>query len=230
MKRFLTLLTILLCLFSFAHAEQAEKAGLQSWLEEEVAPSFEKWMNEDTVITAVGTAQVVPARDVAVLSFSLEAKGETVSEANEQISKAVSSLNDALKAQGVQETDITQSRYDVSPDVQYHNTKLTDISVINAYIVTLQMNVRLNDVSSVGAVIDAAMQSGAGSTHDMRYESSNARQAYQTALAQAVEQAMEKAQIMAQSCQMELGALVSVVETSTQQDEYAVVEVTYQAE
>lgn len=229
MKRFLALLTMLMCLCACASAEQAELSSLREWLDQDVAQPISELFSEETLITTVGTAQAAAANDIAVLSFSLDAKGETVTEANALMIGAIESLRAALAAQGVNEADIKQSRYDVSPDVAYHNTKMSETKIITGYIVELELTVRLKDISNVGAVIDAAMQSGAGSGHDLMYESSNAAQAYEAALAQAAQMAMDKAQLMAQSCGLELGDLVSVAEKSSQQDGYAAVEVTYRA-
>lgn len=229
MKRFFALLLTLMCMCSFACAENTDLLDLKTWLEQDVLPAASGVIEQDTLMTTVGTAEPVAEIDRANIQFVISASGETVDEANKLITANISALTDALIAQGLKQEDIWHKRYDVYPNIVYHNTRVTDKKVIDGYTVEIVLNVYLSDISLVGIVMDAAMQSGSGSTPELILERSKAADAYQTALAQAAQQAMEKAQSLAESCGMELGQLVSVKELSTLGDEEAVVEVTYQA-
>lgn len=226
MKRFAAILMILMCLVGFAHAESAD---WQEWTAANVTEPISELFAEETLITTVGTVNATAGIDIAILSFSISAEGETVAEANRQVMGYIGTITEILTEQGVQESDIWHKRYDVAPNVVYHNTKLTSDQVIDGYIVEIVLNVRLTDISLVGVVIDAAMQSGAGSTHELQFERSGAEDAYEAALAQAAQLAMSKAQKLADSCGMALGDLVSVTELSTLDDGEARVEVTYRA-
>lgn len=230
--------------------EQTVAEDLQKWFDEEALPAIEaliptqtdvetavetavtdleKLFAGSTMITTVGT--VVPDQhiDSAVITFSLKARGETVAEANTQVMQDVNAVRAALREQGVAENQVRQTRYDVSPNVIHHNTKLTDSQVISGYHVEITLKVDIDDLNAVGKVIDAAMLSGAQTSPDLAYECSDAAEAYYAALAQAARQAVEKARLMAESCGLNLGALVNVVETSSIKDGLAVVEVTYAA-
>jgi len=228
MKRFLALLLAMICMCSMAHAESLT-ADLQKWLNEDAIPAISDVFADGTVMTTTGNVEVAKSIDIAVITFSLEATADTVAEANTQVMQGANALRTALKEQGVAEDQIRQTRYDVSPNVVYHNTKLTNDQVISGYIVELTLTARIMDLNSVGKVIDAAMQSGANTSHDLVYESSNAAEAYYAALAQATKLAMEKAGLLAESCGLKLQNLMSVVETSLPQDDFAAVEVTYLA-
>lgn len=220
MKRFAILLMALVCMFSFACAEG---------LTEPVAISAPVQLAEETLITTVGTADATAEIDIATLVFSIEATGETVAEANQLVTANIKTITDLLIAQGVDANAIWHRNYNVSPNVVYHNTKMTNEKVIDGYIVEIVLCVRLTDISLVGVVIDAAMQSGAGSTHELEFERSTALDVYSNALTAASAQAMEKARVMAEGCGLELGELVSVAELSELEDGEAVVEVTYRA-
>lgn len=228
MKRFAALLMALVCLCPFACAEEVTSTTTE-WIHSNVTEPITELFEEETLITTVGTADASAAIDIATLVFSIEARGETVAEANALVTAKIKTITDLLTAQGVQESDIWHRRYNVSPAVVYHNTKMTDDKVIEGYIVEITLCVRLTDISLVGVVIDAAMQSGAGSTHELEFERSTAQDVYDEALKQAVQMAMEKAQHLADGCGMELGGLVSVTELSSIEDGEAQVEVTYRA-
>ena len=225
MKRLAALVMALLCMCSFACAEETNV--LEQWLNEK--GSISELFADDTQITTVGEAEASAPIDIATLVFSIEARGETVAEANTLVTAKIKTITELLTAQGVQESDIWHRRYNVSPAVVYHNTKMTDDKVIEGYIVEITLCVRLTDISLVGVVIDAAMQSGAGSTHELEFERSAAKDVYDEALKQAVQMAMKKAQRLADGCGMELGGLVSVTELSSIEDGEAQVEVTYRA-
>ncbi len=228
MKRFAALLMALLCLCSFAHAEEVT-ASITEWIQNDVTQPIAELFEDETLITTVGTADANAAIDIATLVFSIEAAGETVAEANSLVTANIKSLTEVLMNQGVEEDAIWHRKYNVSPNVVYHNTKMTSDKVIDGYIVEIVLCVRLTDISLVGVVIDAAMQSGAGSTHELEFERSTAQDVYAEALKAAVEMAMDKAQHLAEGCGMELGGLVNVKELSSIEDGEAAVEVTYRA-
>lgn len=224
MKRLAAFVMALVCMCSFALAEGTVVTAAPQ------APVPAVTENADgTLITAVGKADATAAIDIATLVFSIEAQGETVAEANELVMTNISTITDLLEAQGVDESAIWHRRYNVEPNVVYHNTKLTGDKVIEGYTVEIVLCVRLTDINLVGVVIDAAMQSGAGSTHELEFERSTALDVYSNALTAASAQAMEKAKVMAEGCGLALSELVSVAELSELEDGEAVVEVTYRA-
>ncbi len=227
MKRFAALLLCALCLCSFASAEEPD--ALKAWIQETIPQSVNELFAQESLLTTVGTAKVDAAFDTAVLSFELQAAAETVDEANALIMAEIAALQEALAAQGVSGENIWRKTYDVTPNIVYHNSRFTEQELIEGYIVDIVISVRLNDMSLIGRVIDAATQSGAAGAHKLVYERSNQAECYQTALNEAAKAAMDKAQKLAESCGMTLGELVSVTELSRTADEAAVVQVAYQA-
>ena len=228
MKRFAAILLALTLLCSFAQAETVGmtvcpmRAGANA-----ACPAAET--ADETLITTVGSADATAPIDIAVLSFSVTAEGETVAEANQSVTASIDAITGILKEHGVAEEQMWHKRYDVSPDVVHHNTKLTDATVIDGYIVEIVLCVRLTDISLVGVVIDAATQSGAGTAHELIFERSTSMEVYRKALNEAAAQAMDKAAVVAQGCGLTLGQLVSVRELSSSEDGEARVEVTYNA-
>lgn len=228
MKRFLALMTALMCL-CFSACAESTSIDWRSWLDEDVAEPISEFFAEETIITTTGTAVPAFVTDTAVLTFSLTAEAETVSEANAQMMQTVQMLEAALVELGVAKEHIRQKAYDVESDVSYQNTKLTADRVTIGYLVEMTLAVRIEDLSSVGKVIDTAMQIGADITHDLIYESSAAEDAYRDALVTATQDAINKAGIIAESCGLKLMNLISVTEISTRQDGTAVVEIAYLA-
>lgn len=224
MKRLMALLLALMCLTPLACAET-----LPDWIPEEVKEPITEFFADETLLTTIGTVKAEAPIDVAVLSFSIVEAGDTVAEANAAATSRVNTITDALTAQGVAQEQIWRSWYDISPNVLYHNTKFTEDQVIDGYIAEIVLCVRLTDMSLVGVVIDAATQSGAGSTHDLAFERSTEQAVYNEALIQATRQAMERAKVLAEGSGLQLGQLVSIQELSCAGDHAAIVEVSYYA-
>jgi len=230
MKRLLAIWMVILSLCSFACAEDVSVAETVTAPEAAPVQPLDELFASKTVITTIGTAKPASPNDVAVISFTMDAVGDTVAEANELIIANITKLKEALVAQGVAEKDIWNKSYDVSPSIGYHNTRITDTQVIQGYTVEIVLNVRLEDISLVGVVIDAVMQSGSESTPELILEQSQAAIAYETAVLQATKSAMEKAAHLALGLGMKLDELVSITELSAFGDEEARVEVRYYAQ
>lgn len=227
MKRFAAILLSLMMLCSFAAAETVQTPVCPMRSAPNAACSAMEVIPEPTIITTVGSADATAPIDIAVLSFSVVAEGETVAEANQKVTASIDAITSVFKEHGVEDEQIWHKSYDVSPDVVHHNTKITDATVIDGYIVEIVLCVRLFDRSLVGVVIDGATQKGASATHEVKFERSTAFEVYEKALNEAAKQAMDKAVVMAEGCGMELGRLVSVKELSSVEDGEARVEITY---
>lgn len=226
MKRFAAILLSLMMLCSFAAAETVQMPLCPMRSGGAACPAAETTPEKTTIVT-VGSADATAPIDIAVLSFSVVAEGETVAEANKLVTASIDAITSVFKEHGVEDDQIWHKSYDVSPDVVHHNTKLTDAAVIDGYIVEIVLCVRLTDISLVGVVIDGATQKGASATHELKFERSTAFEVYEKALNKAAKQAMNKAAVMADGCGMELDRLVSVKELSSAEDGEARVEVTY---
>ncbi len=222
MKRFFALMMTMICLCSFAHAEEVIAAETV-----QVPQTAAQTAVSQTVITTIGTAVPASPIDAAVISFAMDSKGETVAKANDLIIANITKLKEVLVAQGVEEKNIWYKSYDVSPDIGYHNTRITDKQVIEGYMVEITLNVRLEDISLVGTVIDAVMNSGSESTPELILEQSQAEIAYESAVALAAKNAMDKASHLSLSLGLKLDQLLSITELSAFGDEEARVKVRY---
>lgn len=214
MKRLIALLMALLCLCSAACAESFAAAPAQ-----QVQP---------TLITAVGSAAVNAPRDVALLTFTLVAESETASGAQQRMAELRVLIRDALGALNV--TEIEENSYQLSALYDYEYGSLRSGEVIVGYCAQSEIVIRLNDIQSIGTVVDATiLENGETTGHSLTFESSTHEQAHRDALALAVQEAMNSAEAMAGACGVKLGQLISVAEISASSAE-ASVEVTYTVE
>lgn len=173
----------------------------------------------ETSVCAVGTASVPAPADIAVLTLCVQAEDETVAGAQAQADEALEQLRAALEALDVEGARTHGARYAVETMYDYHYSKLSETETPTGYAVSAEMTVRLDDVARVGEVIDAALAAGARSDYVLSYESSQWDEAYSEAVALAAEDAMRKAELLAQSAGLVLGRLVSVSEVIEDEQE-----------
>jgi len=202
MKRFIVLLLAMMLCLGCAHAEEVPAAAQ---------------------ITATGVHRVEMKADRAVLTLYPSGTGETVAEAQESAAQMCDALKAALVAAGVAEADIHMAQWDVEAERDYHYTKLTETLVVKGYTVQMIVNVVIHDVEATGTLVAAAVEAVTGTNYDLTFQSTQTDAMYSQALALAAQDAVTRAGELAQSCGLELGALVSLREIAPQYAEGALV-------
>lgn len=160
-----------------------------------------------TRITVVGDSQTKVAPDTALITFSVVTQGKQaldVQQENARKSEAVKTAVEAIKENA--EIEVKTSNYNLSPDYDYSG-KMPKIS---GYEVKNTVSISINDLTQVGAVIDAATRAGANSVEGIRFVLGETSPAQGDALGLATKQALAKAESIAKSLN---GRVVRVLET-----------------
>jgi uncharacterized protein YggE len=163
--------------------------------------------NKLTRITVTGDAQAKIAPDTAVVTFSVvtqNVQALIAQQENARISEAVKSAVETIAVNAGSE--IKTSDYNLSPQQDYSGRR----PKISGYEVRNTVSISINDLSQVGAVIDAATKAGANSVEGISFVIRENSPAQGDALALAARQAMTKAESIAQSLN---GKIVRIVET-----------------
>lgn len=161
-----------------------------------------------TRVTVVGDSQTKIAPDTARITFSVvtqNAQALTAQQENARKSEAVKTAVEQIAANF--KTEIKTSDYNLNPEQNYNYGKMPKIV---GYEVRNTVTISINDLSQVGAVIDAATKAGANSIEGISFVLGEASPAQGDALALATKQAMAKAESIAQSLN---GRVVRIVET-----------------
>src|SRR5436190_2952194 len=167
--------------------------------------------NKTTKVTVAGEATTRVEPDTATLTISVvtqSGQAVTAQQENARKSKAVA---DAVKAKAAA-AEIKTSDYTLQPQYDYRDNKLPKIigyNARNSVIVTMA------DLQGVGAVIDAASQAGANSIDGISFTLKQTSPARGQALAEATQQAMNKANSIAQALGGHVSRVVEENESST---------------
>jgi len=161
-----------------------------------------------TTLSIVGLGQVYYTPDEAVVTFRALGQGATAEEALDISASKASAIIDALKDLGIGDEDIKTSGINVYPRYDF-NVKPPKIV---GYEACYTIVVRIRDIDLVGKAIDAAFSAGADGMYGVQFTISDEKRAEltQQAIRAAVEDAAEKAKIVAESLGMKVVGIKSV--------------------
>jgi len=160
--------------------------------------------NEHT-LTVSADAKVPVRPDIAETSIGMMAEGETVAEAQEKNTRVMNALIERLKGLGIAADDIQTANYNVYPRYDYIQD---EGQVLRGYQVNQEVRVKIREISKANQVLALAGELGANTVSGLQFTIDD-KDIY---LAQAREQALQKANKKAQSLSQMLGVkLVSIV-------------------
>jgi len=150
-------------------------------------------------ITVTGTGKIKVQPDFARISLNIETKAKRLEDAQRENAKTVKRVVTALNEQGIHDTDISTSWFNIYPDYDSHLHRQSGHRVSN------QLDVKVRDIANLGKIIDLSTAAGATSVNGVQFGIENNTPPYNTALIKAIESAREKAFVL--SVATELGDL-----------------------
>ena len=160
------------------------------------------------VIVTRGEATLKRAPDQAWVTIAAEARASTPAEAQRTAADAMKSVQAALTRAGLGDDAIRTTGYSLQPDMEYVNGRAR----VRGYVVRNQIEVRVDDLQKLGAVLDAAGTSGATSMAGLRFDLKNRASVEREALTQAVQDAMARARALAAGANATLGPILRIDE------------------
>lgn len=165
-------------------------------------------------VSGSGAVQVIPNR--AVLELSVVTWNPSVSVASNENAALMTKVQKALESAGVPKDSYSTSNYSIRREVSYVNGR----SVPGDYRASNVLNVVLTDITGVGEVIDAAISAGANELSSLNFTVSDSSGYMEEARRLAVEQAYEKASVLAEASGAKLGRVMQISEQSYTQPLY----------
>ncbi|MBO7358366.1 MAG: SIMPL domain-containing protein [Clostridia bacterium] len=147
----------------------------------------------ETKISVSGSGETRISADTAVISLGVNARDKNVLKAQQKVNEAIAAIRKALIEQGVPEENITTDYININPIYDYS----FDLARLTAYSANTILAIKVTDMDKVGALIDAAFEAGANDLNGITFSASDTREAKAEALKLAVEDAKQKAEILA---------------------------------
>ncbi len=107
-------------------------------------------------ITVSGEGRVAGTPDTLTLNIGINLERDSVARATEDAAQLATELIDALRAEGVEETDIQTANYSIYPVYDYRN----DSRRLLGYRVSNDVRVKIRDLDRAGEIIDSASGHG----------------------------------------------------------------------
>lgn len=164
------------------------------------------------VIHVTGQGSISAQPDRAVVIFGVQTEADSAADALEENNELMQEVISATLDAGVAENDVQtqhlrlQPVYDEAPAADGERT-LTGYRAINSINVTVQ------EIDSLGDLLDAAVESGANTIDNIRFEISDREQLAADAREAAVNDAMAKAEQLADLAGAELGEVLTISES-----------------
>lgn len=165
-------------------------------------------------ITVVGHGEAFGQPDLAEIQAGVETFAESVSEATSQNEATIEAVMAALEAEGIAARDVQTSNYSVWAEQVYGDRGPEGIA---GYRVSNMVSVTIRDISQVGQIIGALTGAGANSVHGIHFRVADPAALEADARAEAIADARQRAQSLAELSGVELGSVISVSEVIGQQ-------------
>ena len=160
------------------------------------------------VMTVYGSGVVSVLADQATVVLGVEEKAEDVLEAQNAVNEKIDAIYDALIEYGVEPKNIGTDQIYITANYDYSQ----DVPQLIGYEASNMISVQTTDIESVGDLIDLAFEAGANELNGVNFSASNTEEAKQQALTLAVQNAMTKAQTLADAAGVGIGSILSIEE------------------
>lgn len=166
-------------------------------------------------LTVTGQGQAKAAPDEANFSAGVVSQGATAAQALAANSRAMNAVFATLKKQGVPDKSIQTSNLSVSPQYQICKPNLPCQQKIIGYEVSNNVNVMVG-IDKAGTVLDALVSSGSNQMGGISFSIHDPKPLLAQARADAVKDAMDRAELYAKAAGVSLGQIMDIQEGGSQ--------------
>ena len=161
------------------------------------------------IVTGEGLVKATP--DQAWINIGAENRSRISKDAQQRNAEAMTAVQQKIAAFGIPKDAIKTTAIDLQMEFDYANGKQTP----RGYVARNTIEVRVDDLTKVGDVLDAVVNSGATMIHGLRFDVKERSQLEAAALQSAVKNAMAKANAVASGAGRVIDRVTKIEETSS---------------
>jgi uncharacterized protein len=162
----------------------------------------------EPVVVTTGSAILKRAPDRAFVNIGAEARAVAPKDAQAQNAKTMTAVRERLKALGISDSAIETRSLDLQPEFDYVDNR----QKLRGYVARNIVEVRVDEVTRVGEIIDAAVHAGANSIHEVRFDLKERAAVEREALKAAVADALARASALASGAGKTVDRIVTIEE------------------
>jgi len=155
------------------------------------------------LVTVSGSGEVLVEPDLASLGIGVEARAQTVDAARGQVNDTVREVLELTRASGIAQEQVASAALIVRPDYQWMPESREQ--KLLGYVVTRRMNIRLSDISLLGEILEGVLKLGINQVDPPVFDTTRRAEFERQALAAAAKDARQRASVLAQALDMDLG-------------------------
>ncbi len=167
------------------------------------APLPSRWI----MVAGHGSVEAPP--DGAEITTGVTSEANTARAALDANNAAIRKIIDGLKGAGLEAKDIQTQQFQISP--RYRNYKDRG-QQIEGYTVHNQLRLKIRAIDRVGAILDQVVTLGANQASSINFLVSDAEKRRDEARKKAVENARNRAQVLAEAAGARLGSVLTITE------------------
>jgi uncharacterized protein YggE len=160
------------------------------------------------VIVTEGEAVIRRAPDLAWVTIAVESRARTADEAQRANISSMNAVIAKVKESGVAAEAIQTVGYELQPEFDYADGRQT----LRGYLARNQLRVRVDALERLGAIIGAAVATGATNVNSVSFDLKDRDSVEREALSGAVADAVGRAQAMAAGAHVAAGQIVRIEE------------------
>jgi uncharacterized protein len=149
--------------------------------------------DQSQLIKVIGTGELAIQPDSASVNLGIITESKQLITAQQQNSLDVTKVIDSLISLGITKNQIQTFDYRIESDYDYDQGK----QIFRGYKITHLLQVKIEDLSIVGKVVDTAVQNGVNYVSNVQFTAKNKDSFYQQALVLAINNAIQKAKTIA---------------------------------
>ncbi len=157
------------------------------------------------VIEVIAGGSSAAKADHAVLTVGISIQDSTPTAAGAEMDRRLMALTDTLQTLGFPAESLPNAAYQVTPDLDFDSGRQ-----IVSYTATAAVRLTFWDMAKIPALVEVALAAGATDVSNLRFASSDERDARDDALRNAMSQAKHDAEVLAQAAGGQLGDLTRV--------------------
>lgn len=185
-------------------------------------------------IQVEGEGQVVAVPDTATFSVTVDDTAADVQTAQTKATNQGNAIVKYLEAQGIDQTDIQTTDYEIQPQYSYSQAACPAIATVGGgtvycppgkqtltgYDVSETLSVKVTDTSKAGTILAGVGSQGASSVSGLTFTVSNQDTLMEQAQQKAITEAQGKAQALAKSLGVQIVGVVGFTENNGTQGVY----------
>lgn len=166
-------------------------------------------------ITVTGQADAKAVPDVSRFTFEIRKEGKTIDEAQNAVSAVLNPLVEAYKDADIDEKDIRTTGFNSYPLYDYVQASigLPGKQVLRGYESVVSVEVTVRDTSKAGAMVTLAAERGATGISQLMFVVDDESKVQAEARQQAIADAREKAEQLADDLDVRLGKVLAFSES-----------------